>query len=437
MTNPRLCHLADLETIYDDPRRLARLAGAIEAARDGRTLVVGSGDTTALGALAFESEAGRAVARQFYERIEPDADTLGNHEFDLGVDGAVEWATTTPGTHLVANVPDDAGEGPDASRWDGVRPSTIRTCAGDRIGLIGIAHPETDALSGLDLEVAFTDPVEAVRTEAERLRDRGVDRLVVLSHAGPIDRRIATATDVDAILGGHDHDAVRDRVDGTLVTRTEGGQAGVYQVVELADDPVARTRTIDDGPRVDAVEETYRDLAADRGLTETLGTLPAPLEHSEAAELVADAFSTRGDADVGLVAAASVRDGLPRRVTRGDVIGIVPFGSDLHVHRLSGERLLDLADRCASPLDATHGELITAGLAVAGAGEPRVDGEPIDPDDAYRVGCMSYHTAVDAVPELDAATLVESRGPQYEHVLAAVSNRAASDAVDGPADAVD
>lgn len=418
MTTLRLVHLADLETIYDDPERLGRLAGAIDAARDGRTLVVGSGDTTALGALAFESEDGRAIARQFYDRVEPDADTLGNHEFDLGVDGAVEWARTTPGTHLVANV---AGVAHDDGRWPGLEPSTTLSCAGERVGLIGVAHPETAELSGLDLDVTLTNPVDAVRTEARRLRERDADRIVVLSHCGPIDAEIAAETDVDAILGGHDHDAVRERIDGTLVSRTKGGQAGVYQVVEFDDSPSVTTRSIADAPPVEAVETTYRDLAAQLDLTERLGDLPAPLDHSEAAELVAEAYVAGADADVGLVAAASVRGGLPERVSRGDVVGIVPFGSELDVHRISGDALRAVAERCADPLDATHGGLIAAGLATDPDAEPLVDGRRVDPADAYRVGCMSYLTVVDAVPELDSATLVESRGPQHEHVLAAVS----------------
>src|SRR6056297_986144 len=134
MPTPRLLHLADLETICDDPERLGRLAGAVESARDGRTLVVGAGDTSALGALAFESDDGRATAQPFYDHVAPAADTLGNHEFDFGVDGAVEWARTTPGQHLAANVsgviPGEDGQ------WPHLEPGTLLERGGHRIGLI-------------------------------------------------------------------------------------------------------------------------------------------------------------------------------------------------------------------------------------------------------------------------------------------------------------
>ncbi|MFC3960079.1 5'-nucleotidase C-terminal domain-containing protein [Halovivax cerinus] len=428
MTTPRLLHLADLETIYDDPERLGRLTGAIDRARDDRTIVVGSGDTSALGALAFESEDGRAIARPFYDRIALDADTLGNHEFDHGASEAAEWARSTATTHLAANVSGvTAGDG---GRWPYLEPGTLIERAGHQIGMIGVVHPGTVELSGLDLDVQIVDPVDPVRTEAARLRASGADWLVVCSHAGPIDERIAAETDVDAVLGGHDHDAVREWVDGTLVSRTEGGQAGVYQLVELgasptdgADEIEARTHSIDVAPRVEAVESAYLDMAAERGLTTELGSLPEPLGHPEAAHLVAEAYRIGGDVDVGLVAAASVRDGLPRHLTRGDVVGIVPFGSTLDVHRLPGERLRSIAERCADPLDATHGGLVAAGLELGDDDEASVGGRPIDPIETYHLGCMSYLTVVDAVPELDPDTHVDSLGPQHEHVLAAVSNR--------------
>lgn len=292
MTTPRLVHLADLETIYDDPERVGRLAGAIRDRRDDRTLVVGAGDTTALGALAFVGEEGRQLARPLYEAISPAADTLGNHEFDYGTDRALQWAQTTPGQHLVANV--------EGISTDAIAPCTIVDVADARIGLVGVTDPRTAEISGRDLEAAFTDPVPAVRTAIDR----------------------ATAT-----------------------------------------------------------------------------------------RLVARAYRDRGDAAVGLAARGSVRDGLPEAVTRGDVIGIVPFDSALDVHRVDGRTLEAIVDRCATFDEGPDGEIVAAV-------DERIDGESIDSISSYRVACMSYLTEVDLVPELDSETLTEDRGPRHEHVLA-------------------
>ncbi|WP_246998866.1 5'-nucleotidase C-terminal domain-containing protein [Halosolutus gelatinilyticus] len=410
MTVPRLVHVADLETIYDDPERVGRLAGAVRARRDDRTLVVGAGDTTALGALAFVSEEGRELARPLYETIDPDADVLGNHEFDYGADRAAAWVRTTPGRHLLANV-----EGlPDGA----TTPSAVVEVADARIGLVGVTDPRTAEISGIDLDVEFTDPVTAVRAASDRLRSRGCERVVVLSHCGPLDSTIAAETNADIVLGGHDHERVRERVDGTLVARTEGGQAGAFQVVRLTDPPAVEVCAIDDEPRHERIESAYRERYDATGLADVVTTLPEPIDRATTARTVARAYRERGTAAVGLVARGSVRDGLPGDVTRGDVIGVVPFGSMLHVHRVDGRTMAAIVDRGTGLDHETAGEIVADGPSRSTDGGALVEGEPIDPDGSYRVGCMSYLTAVDAIPELDSDTLVEDRGPQHEHVLA-------------------
>ena len=46
---------SDLEGIYDDPERVARLASFLAERRDDTTTVVGAGDNTALGVAATVS----------------------------------------------------------------------------------------------------------------------------------------------------------------------------------------------------------------------------------------------------------------------------------------------------------------------------------------------------------------------------------------------
>ncbi|MFC4544133.1 5'-nucleotidase C-terminal domain-containing protein [Halosolutus amylolyticus] len=414
MTTPRLVHVADLETIYDDPERVGRLAGAIRDRRDDRTLVVGSGDTTALGALAFVSDEGFELARPLYETIAPDADTLGNHEFDYGVDRASAWARTTPGRHLLGNV-----EGlPD----DPTSPSAVFEVAGTRVGLVGVTDPRTDDISGLDLDATFTDPVRTVRDASDRLRSRGCEWIVVLSHCGSLDATIAAETDADIVLGGHDHERVCERIEGTVVARTEGGQAGTFQIVRLADSPAVEARTIESAPSHDGIESSYRERYEATGLADSVTTLSAPIDRGTTARTVARAYRERGTAAVGLVPRGSVRDGLPERVTRGDVIGVVPFGSVLHVHRVAGQTLEAIADRCRDRDDGTPGTIVMDCPSWSTDGDALVDGDPIDPGGSYRVACMSYLTEVNLLPELDSETLAEDWGPQHEHVLAYLAN---------------
>ena len=448
MTTAKLVHLADLETIYDDPERVAGLVREIRSLPEERTLVVGSGDTTALGALSFVTDEGREFARPLYEAIEPDADTLGNHEFDFGTDWACEWVRTTPGTHLLANV-DGLGSAP-------TEPHAVVDVDDLTVGLVGVTHPETAELSGIDLDVTVSDPVEAVAREAARLREFDCDWIVVLSHCGGLDERIAAETDVDAVLGGHDHERVVEVVDSTLVARTRGGQAGEFQLLSVettgadasaADGVTVERREIPTAPATEGVAATYRDWYRESGLAAQIATLPSALDRRQTAAVVARAYQSPPDVDVGIVTPGSVRGGLPKTVTRGDVVGVVPFGSTLDVHRIDGEALATLAAETGEPIDETHGRLITAGIergetgefpvadetgefpVADEAGKFTVNEEPLDPSDWYRVACMSYLTVVDAVPAIGESTLLERRGAQHEYVVSAVENGGAVEQV--------
>ncbi len=67
----RILHYSDIENAYDDPDRIGRLAGCINANRDQRTLVVGTGDNTAPGVLSLvtEGEAGAVLFRRYLARF--------------------------------------------------------------------------------------------------------------------------------------------------------------------------------------------------------------------------------------------------------------------------------------------------------------------------------------------------------------------------------
>lgn len=55
----RVLHYSDIENAYDDPEQIGRLAGRIEQLGDEETIVVGTGDNLAVGALSTVTEKGR------------------------------------------------------------------------------------------------------------------------------------------------------------------------------------------------------------------------------------------------------------------------------------------------------------------------------------------------------------------------------------------
>lgn len=140
-----------------------------------------------------------------------DAMTIGNHEFDNGLDNLARLIRLADFPVVCANY-DVTG-----TVLEGlVQPDVVIERDGLRIGLFGLGA-ELDGLVQSDKceGVRFLDPVETARREVKRLReDEQCDVVVCLSHLGisgdesdPIsDQALVRGTQgIDLVLGGHSH----------------------------------------------------------------------------------------------------------------------------------------------------------------------------------------------------------------------------------------
>ncbi|CAB3245666.1 unnamed protein product [Arctia plantaginis] len=143
------------------------------------------------------------ITQEFMNMIPHDAHALGNHEFDDGPDGLVPYLKALKAPVLAANI--DTSEEPS---FKGLyKPHIIINRKGRRIGIIGLITADTQTLSSPG-KVKFTDPIAATRREAEALKRKGVDIIILLSHCGiDMDKEIARQVGqyVDIIVGGHSH----------------------------------------------------------------------------------------------------------------------------------------------------------------------------------------------------------------------------------------
>lgn len=409
--SPRILHYSDLETALDDPEQAAALAGTVAARRDDRTVVVGSGDNTAPGALSLATE-GRA-ALDVFRALAPDADTFGNHDFDFGPATARDLAAAAPQPWLCANATLDG----ERFAADATRPSTLVDAGGTPVGIVGVAHPKTDEINPAADPVEFSDPVPPISEEAAALRDAGAEHVVVVSHCGRGDARIARETDVDAVLGGHVHDVHTDVIDGTAVVRP--GRAGTHvSEVALGGTPSVTIHEVDDSHVDDVLAERLRERMAEHGLDEVVATVEHPIERTEetatvaesrVGNLVADALRWRADADVALSPPGAIRAGPPLAgdVTVAQLHNLTPYEDDLAVVELPGDRLReafvavpfgyhdeDHPDRFCSHVSGAH---VVWDDEAGTLREATVDGEPIDPDRRYTVAVADYLVETDHV----------------------------------------
>ena len=139
-----------------------------------------------------------------------DVATLGNHDFDNGVDGLVAMLPEAGFEFVSANYDVSA-----SALAGHVKPYTVRDFGGVRVGVFGLGIAfEKLVLASLHEGVVYTDPVAAARATCSELRALGCSLIICLSHLGyvyhdpdrPSDRTLATAVpEIDLILGGHTH----------------------------------------------------------------------------------------------------------------------------------------------------------------------------------------------------------------------------------------
>ncbi|XP_076763675.1 apyrase [Xylocopa sonorina] len=142
------------------------------------------------------------VTATFMNMLPHDVMTIGNHEFDNDVDGVVNFLKMVKAPVVVTNI--DASEEPTMQGL--YENSTVIERNGTKIGVIGVILSTTNTISRTG-RLKFLDEVETVNDEARRLKSRGIDIIIVLSHCGlDVDRIMAAKCPlIDLIVGGHSH----------------------------------------------------------------------------------------------------------------------------------------------------------------------------------------------------------------------------------------
>ena len=166
-----------------------------------------------------------------------DAMTIGNHEFDFGLENMARLFRMANFPVVCSNY-DVTG-----TVLEGlVKPYTTFNRNGLKIGVFGLA-PKMEGLVQADKceGVVYNDPIEAAQKMADLLKnEEGCDVVICLSHLGyqlknaPCDEELAQKTNhIDAILGGHTHTFMKEPAvylnkDGRNVSVMHTGKSGIY-----------------------------------------------------------------------------------------------------------------------------------------------------------------------------------------------------------------
>lgn len=179
---------------------------------------------------------GGVLEHKLMTQLGYDAATMGNHDFDIGMDGFLKAKEHAAFPFICSNY--DFKN----TVLDGhMEPFRMFTKGGIQIGVFGIGIElkglVPDNLFG---ETKYLDPISVAQQMADDLRSRGADLVVCLSHLGyeyPTekisDRKLAKNTrGIDLIIGGHTHTflekpTVEHNLDGKPTLINQVGWAGV------------------------------------------------------------------------------------------------------------------------------------------------------------------------------------------------------------------
>ncbi len=137
-----------------------------------------------------------------------DAATIGNHEFDFGLDNMVRIFRQAHFPIVCSNY-----DFADTELKDIVKPYITLKRKGIKIGVFALCPPLEGLVFTKNYEpLRFLDPVEVTQQMVDVLKHREkCDYIICISHLGwerseyPDNRVIENTTGVDLVLGGHTH----------------------------------------------------------------------------------------------------------------------------------------------------------------------------------------------------------------------------------------
>ncbi|WP_286133981.1 bifunctional metallophosphatase/5'-nucleotidase [Bacillus sp. AFS053548] len=367
-----------------------------------------------------------------------DYGTLGNHEFDRGVNEMLRlirggnnqktgYFTGANFPYICANVIDNH------TGKTILPPYSIKNINGVPIGFIGVVIKDTPKIAPPNKTdgVKFIDEVKAINNSVKTLKKQGVKTIVVLAHNGGNQSKAnGNATgeivqmakkmddEVDIIISGHTHTYLNKEVDGKLIVQSYSYGTS-FSDIQLTIDP--NTKDIVDIKA--SIEMVYQDgIKSDPEIKKMIQNYESKIEpivnkvvgkaandilskknhngESSLGNIIADSQRIAMKSDFAFMNFSGIRADLPKGdVTLDELFTIQPFKMKLVKMTLSGEQIRKLLNQQwqehgsvrmlqISGLKYTWDSTKSSGQKVINI--MRTDGTLINPQTSYTVTTNSY-----------------------------------------------
>ena len=299
--------------------------------------------------------------------IDFDAMTIGNHEFDWGLNKLQTLSDKAEFPFLAANI---VLKGTDITP-DFAEKYIIVNRNGINIGIIGLTTPETITKTKAENIAAydFLDPATTVNTLVSKVKKAGADIVVVLSHMGASQdsktkaitgeaAELAKAvTGVDAIIAGHSHSTIAGTVNNIPIVQAyyNGRSVGhIDLIIDSASKKIVENNVYVDNTVVSATEDARVKGWFEFALSsiapiknELLGKASVTLAHNTKEVQVtlmgqwsSDVMRIAAKADIAIQNGGGLRRDIPAGdVTMGIMYELMPFDNTLFTMDLTGKQI--------------------------------------------------------------------------------------------------
>ena len=394
-----------------------------------------------------------------------DYATFGNHEFDFGPEVLLERIKESRFGWVAANVIDKKTGQP----FGNVPPYVIREFDGVKIGIIGLVLPETKTTSKPGTDVEFLSPCETANKLIPEIHSKGAQVVVALTHLSMSeDKEVARCSDVDVIIGGHEHTLLESAAGGAPIFKMTADARELGRIDLNISKSTGKLESID-WKVIPVTAETKEDkdfapvyskyAGLLRDLAQVIGRSTVALEarsfesrtrETNVGNFIADAFRKATRADVALLNGGSIRaDSLisAGRLTKRDLLAIIPFKNKVVKLELSGAALRSMLEHgvARSAEDTQPGRFpqVSGIRFTFDAGRPsgsrlidvKVNGVPLDDQKTYTLATADFLAeGGDGYEILKSARVLigkEQGQSDYDVVRQAIGSRPIAPKVDG------
>ncbi|MBE6133681.1 MAG: bifunctional metallophosphatase/5'-nucleotidase [Erysipelotrichaceae bacterium] len=378
-----LVYTSDVHCGIDDNIGYSSLASYVKQEKkvNKNFTLIDAGDAIQ-GALIGSLSKGKYII-EIMNELGYDIFTLGNHEFDYGMDALSEVVSSFNGDVLSCNI---SYTGKKENKLKEVKPYSIIDYGFAKVGYVGVTTPTTLVTSNpasfkednvVVYDFSENDLFEKVQQNIDECKKLGCKYVVLVTHLGYTDTYkpytsidlISNTSGAIAVLDGHSHQVVscnyypnKDGVQIPLctpgykmnvfskmtITKSGDVQLGLISKYDPKDSDMDKLieginkKIDDDTKKVVATSDLALSIYDESGIR------IARNREIGLGDLCADAIRDVGDSDIAVLNGGGLRDNLKDGdLTFGDIKKVFPFNNTLCTVRASGQNILDYLEFAA------------------------------------------------------------------------------------------